>query len=254
MNFTKSKHILLCTALLAGATACTDEDYQVYDTNQKDSVSFNYRNDKDELVEGVEYAFNFDTANSHTIEIPVSLMGVPKDYDRTIEIVPIADDTDMVEGINYTITNNIIAANAIDGVVCVNLLRDRDPEILEKSKKLRLTIAENDDLKSVGENSMTIIYSDIHPTVRPAWWMTWAAMPEYSYENAQLFFEYFYANAPKADINLYNEIIEAYGDYFVNATDRQGPIVMYESFIRNYVCLPMFREHPEISWQMSPEW
>lgn len=254
MNFTKSKHIILCAALLAGATACTDEDYQVYDTSQKDSVSFNYRNENDELVEGIEYAFNFDTAKSHTIEIPVSLMGVPKDYDRTIEIVPIADDTDMIEGVNYTITNNIIAANAIEGVVYVNLLRDLDPEILEKTKQLRLTIVENDDLKSVGENSMTIIYSDIHPTVRPDWWSTWTVLPEYTYENAQLFFEYFYEYAPKADINLYNELIDAYGDYFVKATNRQGPFAMYESFLRNYVCLPMYREHPDLNWQMSPEW
>ncbi len=115
-----------------------------------------------------------------------------------------------------------------------------------------LTIAENDDLKSVGENSMTITYSDFRVEVRPDWWTTYSCLPVYSFENAQLFFHYFYDKAPKADISIFNEMIEKYGEYFVKASKMQGPMAMYEPFLRNYVLIPMYNENPDISWQKSP--
>jgi len=217
MEFKSIKNILLITGLATAASACTEDDYKLYDVSQKDSVFFEYRDSKNDLADEIEYAFNFDIATVHTIEIPVTLMGMPKDYDRTINIEVIADKSTMTEGVNYTITDNIIAANAVSGTVKVNLLRDIDPEILTSAKTLVLTIGENDDLRSVGENSFTITYSDIRPEVRPEWWSvsSTSPMPEYTFENAQLFFQYFYEYAPKADINLFNEMIDKYGDYFV---------------------------------------
>lgn len=240
--------------LLATVSACTEEDYKLYDTNQKDSVFFEYRNDRNELADAIDYAFNYDIAEAHTIDIPVTLMGMPKDYDRTINIVRIEEGTTMKEGVNYTITDNVIPANAVGGTVHINLLRGNDPEILTTAKTLVLSIGENDDLKSVGDNKLTITYSDIRPDVRPLWWAAWDRLPEYSYENAQLFFDYFYRLAPEANIDVFNEIIMAYGDYFVKATNVKGPMVMYAGFIRNYVLIPLYHEHPEIKWQDSPLW
>ena len=43
MNIFKHSYLLLLAAGLF-ATACTDEDYKVYDTSQKDAVFFNYLN------------------------------------------------------------------------------------------------------------------------------------------------------------------------------------------------------------------
>lgn len=246
-------NILWCAAFTLAAASCTDEDYKAYDTAQKDSVFFEYRNASDELVDSVKYDFNYDIATVHTIDIPVTLMGMPKDYDRTISILTVADSTNMTEGIHYTISDNIIPAGKVSGTVHVNLLRDKDPEILQASKRLYLTIGENDDLKSVGENYFSIRYSDIRPTTRPAWWSSWYILG-YSFESAQLFFQYFYELAPKADINLYNEMIETYDHYFVKGTSVRGPLVMYENFIKNYVLIPLYRDHPELPWSKSPEW
>lgn len=257
MNFRLTKHIFLCTGLALAASACSEEDYKLYDTNQKDSVFFEYRNSKNEQIDNLSYAFNFDIATVHTIEIPVTLMGMPKDYDRTVPVEVIAEGSTMAEGLNYTITENIVPANAVKGSVKINLLRDLDPEILSVAKTLAITIGENDDLRSVGENSFTITYSDIRPTERPSWWSETSnsPMPAYTFENAQLFFQYFYEYAPKADINLFNEMIDTYGDYFVNAVSLQGPLAMYSDFIKNYVCIPLYRDHPEIGWPYSiPEW
>lgn len=247
-------HNCLSASLLLAATACTDEDYKLYDTTQKDSVFFEYRNDKNELDDEVSFNFGFDPSDVRTIEIPVTLMGMPKDHDRTISIVPVAEDTDMKEGVNYTITDNVLPANAVGATVKINLLRDKDPEILTKSKTVVLTIAENDDLKSVGENSMKITYSDIRPEDgnTPSWWSRWSPLPVYSFENAQLFFTYFHKEAPKANKDLYEEMVKRYGAYFEKAVSMQGPFAMYDAFLQHYVLIPLYNDHPDIGWQSSP--
>ncbi|MCM1076175.1 MAG: DUF4843 domain-containing protein [Bacteroides sp.] len=253
------------------ATSCTEDDYKLYDTTQKDSVFFEYRNTSNELVDEIEYNYNYDIATVHTIEIPVTLMGVPKDYDRTIEVIQLTEPLKkenpiegqdslvyrpMTEGINFTLTDNIIPAGEVGGTIRINLLRDKDPEILTEQKSLILTIGENDDLRSVGENKIIILYSDIRPSVRPDWWPDYRPLPIYSFENAQWFFQYFYDRAPKADINLYNEMISRYGDYFVNAQRVGGPFAYYSDFLRNYVLIPLYKEHPEIGWDETnlPTW
>lgn len=234
--------------------SCADEDYKLYDTTQKDSVFFDYKNASEESDSVASYNFGYDIADSHTIELPVVLMGMPKDYVREINIIAVADSSTMVEGTHYTITDNVIPANAVKGIVKINLLRGNDPLLLEKTFKLRLTVGENDDLKSVGNNSFTITYSDIRPDSRPSWWTTYSNMPVYSFENAQLFFDYFYRLAPLGNIDIYNEMIARYDDYFVKAIDMQGPLAMYDSFLRQYVLIPMAKENPEIEWQVRPEW
>lgn len=247
------RHIapLLALAVLA---ACTEEDYKVYDTSQKDSVFFEYRDSKQNLINSLTYNYNYDIATVHTVEIPVTLMGVPKDHDRTIPVEVIDEWTTMLPDVHYTVTDNVIPAGAVAGVVKVNLLRDRDPELTTTAYTLRLTIGENDHLRSVGNGTFDIAYSDIRPENRPSWWTTWSPLPVYSFENAQLFFEYFHRLVPEANLAFYNEMTEAYGEYFDRASNVGGPMAMYTEFIRNYVCIPLYREHPEIQWQTSPEW
>ena len=254
MKLNISKYIASGLAVIALLPACSEDNYKLYDTTQKDSVFFEFRNAKNEIVDEIDYAFNYDIADVHTIEIPVTLMGMPKDYERTIKIEAIEEGTTMKPDVNYTITNNVIAPNEVKGVVNINLLRNNDPDILSESKQLVLTISENEDLKSVGENKITITYSDIRPTARPSWWTTWGPKPVYSYENIQLFFDYFYRLVPEASPEIFKEMIDAYGDYFVKASNIQGPFTMYEGFLRQYVMIPMYHEHPELEWYDSPLW
>lgn len=249
-----NKALIIGAILPMLAVACSEEDYKLYDTSQKDSVFFEYRNAKNQLDSVINYSFGYDIAQVHAVEIPVKLMGMPADRDRTIKIEPVADASTMVEGTHYTVSENIIPAGKVEGVVKVNLLRDKDPQILEKQFTLKITIGENDDLRCVGKNVIIITYDDIRPDIRPDWWGTWDPMPEWSFENTQLFFDYFYRLAPKASPEIFEEIIAAYGDYFVKAGAKKGPITMYGNFIRNYVCIPLADEHPEIKWQEDPHW
>ena len=59
------KQALLALLCIAG-TACTNEDYQLYDTTQKDSAFIEYINDKDEIATSVSYSFGFDIATCKT--------------------------------------------------------------------------------------------------------------------------------------------------------------------------------------------
>lgn len=243
-----SKYIGI-TALLAVYGACTNEDYQLYDTTQKDSVFFNYIDEDEESAVSLEYAFNFDIATVHTVEIPVSLMGMPVDYDREIKLEPVADETDMVEGTHYTIEDAVIPANEVESTVKINLLRDLDPLLTERSYTLVLKIVENDVLRAVGQNTFTITYSDIRPD-KPSWWMeSWWYLPDYTFEAAQIFFDYLYGYAAEQMPEVVNEMTENYGEYLVRATGQSGPFALYRTFLINYVLVPMYEDHSEdLTW------
>lgn len=248
------KYVTMLLAAAMMAVSCSEEDYLLYDTTQTDSVFFDYVNSKEEADSVISYNFGYDIAQEHELRIPVTLMGVPKDKVRQVELRAVADSTDMVEGINYTIERSEIGANAIQDTIVIKLLRDKDTEIQTKEKTLRLEIVANGDLNPTGQKTFTITYSDIRPTTRPEWWYTYAGLPVYSFENAQLFFKYFYELMPKANKEVYDEMIKAYGDYFVDAVQLKGPFAMYDAVLYKYVCIPMYNDTKNtIEWQTEPK-
>ena len=250
----RKKIYMLATLAVALLMVSCEDDYKLYDTNQTDSVFFNYLNEKQAADSVITYSFDYDIAQSHIIDIPVSLMGIPKAEARRIELEVVKDSTDMVEGVNYTIERAEMAANEVSDTIKIKLLRDKDSEILTKEKKLRIAIVANGDLRPTGQNTFTIKYSDIHPD-RPKWWATFNPLPVYTYETAQLFFKYFYELAPKANKAVFDELITKYGDYFIKAKDMEqgGPMAFYDAFLAKYVLIPMYNDTKDvIEWQDVP--
>lgn len=250
----RKKIYMLATLAVALLMVSCEDDYKLYDTNQTDSVFFNYLNEKQTADSVITYSFDYDIAQSHIIDIPVSLMGIPKAEARRIELEVVKDSTDMVEGVNYTIERAEMAANEVSDTIKIKLLRDKDSEILTKEKKLRIAIVANGALRPTGQNTFTIKYSDIHPD-RPMWWATFNPLPVYTYENAQLFFKYFYELAPKANKAVFDELITKYGDYFIKAKDMEqgGPMAFYDAFLAKYVLIPMYNDTKDvIEWQDVP--
>lgn len=241
---------IAATLMMAG---CSEDGYKLYDINQVDHVSFAYKNSKQVADSVVSYNFGYDIADYHMVNIPIDLMGMPADHARGIAIEAVADSSDMVEGTHYTIERAELRANGITDTVKIKLLRNNDPAIQEREFKLLLRINANNDLAPTGQTTFTIKYSDIRPSSRPDWWSTYSALPVYSFENAQLFFKYFYELAPKANKEVYDEMIGAYGEYFVNAVSLQGPMAMYDAFLNQYVLIPMYRDHKDdVQWQSVP--
>ena len=251
----KKIYMFAMMAMAMFVVSC-EEDYKLYDTTQTDSVFFNYVDDRNKVQTEVDYNFGFDIAQEHEIKIPVNLMGVPKAEVRQIGLQVVAEKTDMVEGVNYTIERAAVRADKVIDTVIVKLLRDKDLEIQTKTKQLTLEIVDNGNLRPTGQNTFTIKYDDIRPTERPSWWSTWAPIPVYSFENAQLFFKYFHELLPKANQEIYDEIIKTYGKYFEETGDKPTPFTKYRTLILNYVLVPMYNEtqgtDKEMQWYSVP--
>lgn len=235
-----AKLLLGVTALLT-LSACEQTDYQLYDTTQKDSAYIEYINENDQEATSVNYSFGFDSRISYTVELPVKLMGMTSDHDRAF-ILEVADGTTMQEGVHYTIDHEAmrIPAGAVETVVPITLLRENDPLLLEQEFTLNLKLVPSADLDVVGTNTFSITYSDIHPTVAPAWWTGYPfTLCAYRYETVQKFFEYFYA-MEEVNPAVIHEMTGRYGDYFVNAQSLQGPLAMYSGFLNKYVLSPLW--------------
>ena len=248
------RKFMVLGAVAAVLASCSENDYMVYDTTQKDSVFFNYINNRNESDSTYEYIFSYNIANSFTFTLHVSVMGSVKDYDRAIKLEIVPDSSTMIEGTHYEILDATVPAGSTEGQIKINLLRDRDPELTQRAVTGRFVIGENDDLRTVKGSVFKITYSDIRPTVQPSWWLTYGPWPVYSFENAQLFFEYLYRLGPEADIDTFNNLIKTYGDYFIDATNIMGPFTNYTGFLRNYICIPLHEDHPEVEFMSDPEW
>ncbi len=251
-----TKNIIICgVLLLAVFSACSDEDYKLYDASQQNAVFFEYVDEeKQEVVTSVNYVFGYDLATVHTIEIPVKLMGMPADKDLAFSIIP-GENTDMIKGTHYAIDENsfVIPANKVETIVKVNLLRDNDELLKEREYTLNMQLTTTDDLRPVGQTSLKIVYSDI-PPARPEWWMEYYGMPNYTFEAAQMFFEYF-LRVRETSPTMYNTLIAEYGDYFIKAKTVLGPIVKYRNFLIKYVLIPMYedtKDNPEFTWETIP--
>jgi len=225
-------------------TACDDENYPLYDVDQQDAVFMEYKNQSGEIVDTLDYEFGFDIASSHQVVVPVRIMGLPRDRERTFKVVPVAENTDMVENVHYTIESTVIAANAVKGEIVINLLRGNDTAIQERQLVLNLRLEECADFHPVGRSDFRVRYSDIHPG-KPDWWPASYIMPAYTYEIAQKFFEYFY-KTEEVQSATFQKMITDYGDYFVKARSLKGPFAMYQSFLAKFVLIPL-REYYRIN-------
>lgn len=163
----KNKIFALALVAVAMTAVSCEEDYKLYDTNQVDAVSFNYYNSRNVADSVITYNFGYDIAEQHEIDIPVTLMGLPKSEARSIDLKVVADSTDMVEGVNYTVARAEIGANAVRDTVKIMLLRGKDEEIQTKQKQLRIEIGVNDQLRPTGFKTFTVKYSDFRITKTP---------------------------------------------------------------------------------------
>lgn len=244
---------MICAAVALGLAACTDEDYLVYDTSQKDAVFFEYENEKNEVIDSTSFTYNYDIAEYHDIVLPVKLMGMPADHDRAITLEAVAGESDMRAGVHYEIAPAVLPAHEVSTTVRLRLLRGNDPELLSREFHLTVALAENADLRPVGRSTFRVAYSDIRPEKRPEWWSSWDALPVYSYEAAQLFFKYFHELAPKGNKATYDEMVATYGKYFERAKSMRGPLALYDVFLIKYVLMPMYADHAnDFEWQDIP--
>ena len=250
MTMNKYTNLFAGLALVAGmlAASCTNEDYPVYDTDQKDGVYIAYEGEKAE-TDSIHYEYGFQLLTQVTLKIPVKLMGMPTDRERTFGVKVIKEQTTMTEGVHYSIDESKLklGPNQLEGAVEITFYRDKDPELTDTTYIISLELQETEDLKAIqGQSFFQITYSDKRPT-KPEWWDE-NKLDVYNFEVAQWFFHYFYLTE-ETNPPVFNELINRYGEYFVDAVKMQGPLAMYDNFFAKYVLTPLYeqyKDHPTI--------
>ncbi|MDR0262474.1 MAG: DUF4843 domain-containing protein [Sphingobacterium sp.] len=110
------------TALLFSILGCKEDDKLMFDDSDP-KVSFDKRY-AGTLVDSVNYSFAFQSKDiiTDTVQLPVRIIGLPRNTDRNIAIALSAGST-AKEGYHYKLENMVIPANASDGTVDVIFFR-----------------------------------------------------------------------------------------------------------------------------------
>lgn len=109
-------------ALLFSFQGCKEDDKLMFDDSDP-KVSFDKRY-SGSLVDSVNYSFAFQSKNilTDTIQIPLRIIGLPRNIDRQVAISLSVGST-AKEGYHFKLENAFIPANASDGVLDVIFFR-----------------------------------------------------------------------------------------------------------------------------------
>ncbi len=173
-NILKIKKIIpLFLFVLLFLQACDETDYMTYDTAHN-GVYFK----KDSLT----YSFGVTPTDvkSHTVKIPVSIMGGLSDNPRSvayriIEYGELPGDTLAArQGLHYNISEAVVEPDSITGYISVEVLRDNlEGSNLEGFKRYRLglQLLKNDNFEpTLAPEDQSIILTFDNAVERPEWY------------------------------------------------------------------------------------
>jgi hypothetical protein len=171
-------------------SSCLNEDYLQYDTSQKDGVYLDYT----AATDSVFYNFGFESIQEYTINVKCNLMGVPKPYDRNINIKMensryAGTDFTAAKESFYTVPTVVVLPK--DSVsVYIPVILKRDIELETVRAIITLQLDKSDDFDVRGHSEFTVTFDDKIPTT-PLWWQTfnYGAFTKFK---GQLFFQYFW--------------------------------------------------------------
>ncbi len=171
-------------------SSCLNEDYLQYDTNQKDGVYLDYTTTTDSVF----YNFGFESIQEYTIYVRCNLMGVPKSYDRKINLKM---ENGRYAGAVFTAAKEsyytapaivILPKDSVSVNIPVILKRDTELEMVRAIITLQLDNSDDFDVR--GHSEFTITFDDKLPTT-PAWWQSFN-YGVFTKLKGQLFFKYFW--------------------------------------------------------------
>ncbi len=243
---------MICLGVIASLlSACENEDYPVYDVEQKDGVFLAY----DEETDSVFYNFGFDSKTEYIQKVTIKLMGMPREYDRTVKLkvnnAKYADDefvaaTDLYYDLP---TEFIFEKDSVEMNIPVTLKRHADLE--NKRVILTFELEESDDFAVRGHSEFTITFDDKMPQT-PQWWTTYD-LGEFTKFKGQLFFKYFWEMEQKNKY-LFDKIVARWGRNLdigpFTPGYSQNPRFVYQSAFNQYVQMEMWeysQEHPDLN-------
>ena len=227
-------NLFIMLGIAGGLLSCSDT-WLMYDTSQKDKLYFNdgYQDLDRYLSTEAAFALLDESVTEIKRTIPVKLLGMVADHDRTFEVRAIHDTTanyttggiarelyDAVEGEDYTIDELVVPANAVEGRI--EITAKRSAKLKDKTASLVLQIVENEDFQGVPRNVYRILISD-GIAACPNWWYHTATIQWYQYlgefreEKYRKLLE-FYHDIETLNPTLYAEMVEQFGENIDNET------------------------------------
>ena len=248
----------------------------MYDTAQRDRVYFTV----DGSLNVVSFALRAENAVDYSA--PVTLMGTPKDRDRTCRIAIVESAPSQirtggetisvqtaVQGVDYTIGELVIPAGSVTGALPIRVLRD--PGQTGIYKKIHVRILEDDNFlpmdpdstssKAIITPEMILYVTDGDPSC-PEWWNTEAGGVDYQwgayYGNFtpgkfRKLLEYYHAIADR-NAPLFDELVAKYGYNLDNPGIRRNfmSFGLEQAVWATYVLIPLhdyyvayYAAHPE---------
>ena len=227
-------NILIVLSAAGGFLSCYDT-WLMYDTSQKNKLYFSDGAQSLDRYLSTEAPFALldESVKELRQTVPVKLLGMVADHDRTFEVQAIHDTTtnyttggvarelyDAVEGEDYTIDKLIIPAGSVEGRIEVTVKRTE--KLKDKTASLVLQIAESDEFQGVPRNVYRILISD-GIAACPNWWYHTATIQWYMYlgefreEKYRKLLE-LYHGIEELNPSLYAEMVEQFGENIDNKT------------------------------------
>lgn len=248
------KRLMIFLGVIASLLiACENEDYPVYNVSQKDGVFLAY----DETTDSVFYNFGFDSKTEYVYGVKIKLLGMPRDYDRTVKLKInsgkyASEEFIAAKEAYYDLPAEFtFPADSVQATIPVKLIRDAE---LENSRAiLTFELEDSDDLLVRGHSEFTITFDDKEPTA-PQWWASykWGVFTKFK---GQLFFKYFW-EMEQENKYLFDKIVARWGRNLDIPPLIYGdnPTVVYPYAFGMYVEMKMWEyseAHPELELNIS---
>lgn len=211
-------------------------DYRMYDSEIKDCVYF-------VGSDSVDFKFGMSKGEIALYEIPVGIIGMPKDYDRKLGIEIIRETTTAVAGKHYDIidTTLVVKAGKVGTTIAVNLYRYMDTLMVDSIFTLNIRLMENESFRINMAGKLKLSFSDTEMP-QPRWWDDGHFGPYSQMLMLDVF--YYYWQLEETHPALFDRIVAEYGRNLEKAFG--FPYQQEIAFIK-YIITPMYeyyQAHP----------
>ncbi len=230
-------------------SSCAKENYIKYDTTQKDGVYLDYT----AATDSVFYNFGFDSIEEYTILVSCKVMGVPKPFDRKINIKMVnnkyANTTFIAAKDTYYSVPSQVTIPKDSVKVSIPVKLKRDIELETTRAIITLQLEKSDDFDIRGYSEYTVTFDDKLPAT-PAWWTTYN-YGAFTKLKGQLFFKYFW-EMERDNKGTYDIIVVRWGKN-LNILPNSGsnsPMTIYRVTFMKYVQQKMW-EYSQANPQLN---
>lgn len=211
--------------------------------------------------DSADYSFGITPLEigSHTLDLPVQIMGSPIGIDRAYSVRIVAENTDATENIHFEMTTSLmIQADSVRGVLPLTINR---AALEDESFKVTLAIQENEHFVPVSQTAARTVLTFNNRIEQPNW-LDWGGQKSWPSSKLGVWnplvyvkFMELFADMEETVPATYDAIVMAYG----------GPLLPnfpgtwawdYDFTLTKYVLIPLYRyfaiDHPELGVTTVP--